>query len=132
MPVDRNRTIQWAGTRRQPERGHDAQEVVDVLHLLERLPGQEARGVDVGGVVQPVADLDAGHLAVEELVEHPAQELAIALRIELGAAEVERHLLAGEQHGAKLPQRPAGGSYFCSTLVSTSIAPRRSSSSSGW
>ena len=69
-----------------------------MLHLLERLPREELRGVEVGRVVEPVTDLDAGDLAVEELVEHPLEERAIARRVELGAAEIERHLLARQQH----------------------------------
>ena len=61
------------------EHRHDAQEVVDVLHLLERLPREELRGLEIGRVVQPVTDLDAGDLAVEELVEHPLEQLLVAL-----------------------------------------------------
>ena len=47
------------------------QEVVDVLELFERLLGQKARRAEIGSVVEPVAALDAGDLAIEELVEHP-------------------------------------------------------------
>ena len=71
-----------------------------MLHLLERLAREELRGLEVGRVVQPVTDLDAGDLAVEELVEHPLEQLAVARRIELGARKVEGHLLAREQHRA--------------------------------
>src|SRR6267143_5587885 len=72
----------------------DAQEVVDVLELLHRLPREEARSVEIGSRVEPVAALDAGDLAVEELVHHPAQERAVAARLQSRAAPVERHLLA--------------------------------------
>ena len=99
MPVARKRTAACAGLGLQAEHRHDAQEVIDVLHLLERLPREELRGLEVGRVVQPVPDLDAGDLAVEELVEHPLEQLLVARRIELGSAEVEGHLVAREQHG---------------------------------
>jgi hypothetical protein len=73
-------------------------EVADVLKLLDRLLGEEARGVDAGRVVQPLADLDAGDLTVQKLIQQPAEQCAIALRLELFAPEIERHLIAREQH----------------------------------
>ena len=85
------------------EQVEDAQEIVHVLELLDRLPREEARGVEVGSGVEPVPALDAGDLAVEELVHHPAQERAVAARVEAGAAPVEGHLLAREQHVAHEP-----------------------------
>ena len=81
------------------EKVEDAQEVVDVLELLDRLPGEEARRVEIGRVVQPVAALDAGHLAVKELVDDPAQDLPVARGDQARASEVERHLLARKKHG---------------------------------
>ena len=89
MPVARKRTAAVRGLRLAAEHRHDAQEVVDVLHLLERLAREELRGLEIGRVVQPVTDLDAGDLAVEELVEHPLEELAVPDRVELGAPEIE-------------------------------------------
>src|SRR5580692_7531203 len=47
-----------------------------------------------------MAALDAGDLAVEELVEDPAEQLRIARQAELGASEVETHLLAAQKHPA--------------------------------
>ena len=69
-----------------------------VAHYVERLAREKLRGLEVRRVVEPVTDLDAGDLAVEELVEHPFEELAIAGGLELGAAKIERHFLARQQH----------------------------------
>jgi hypothetical protein len=46
-----------------------------------------------------VADLDAGDLAIEELVDDPAEELLVAREAEARLAEVEAQLVAAHPHG---------------------------------
>jgi AmmeMemoRadiSam system protein B len=53
-----------------------------------------------------VPDLDASDLAVQALVEDEAEQPAIAHRVEAGAAEIEGHFRAREQH------RPARYRFF--------------------
>ena len=91
------------------EKVQDAEEVVDVLELLHRLAREEARGIEIGRCVQPMPALDAGHLAVEELVHHPAEQLAIPHRVEARAAEVKGHLLARQQHAQSLARAESPG-----------------------
>src|SRR5207237_5385456 len=95
--------------RSLPQELEDAEEVLHVLELLDRLAREEARGLQIRRLVEPVAALDAGHLAVEELVHHPCEQLAVALRLEPGAREIERHLLAREQHVGKVSTARRGG-----------------------
>ena len=76
------------------EHRHDAQKVIDVLHLLERLAREELGSVEIRRVVQPVTDLDAGHFAVQKLIEHPLEERFVSDGVERLAPEVKGHLLA--------------------------------------
>src|SRR5438128_1783890 len=80
------------------EQIEDAQEVVDVLELLDGLAREEPRRVEIGRLVQPMAALDAGDLAVQELVDDPAEQGAVALRRQASRPEIERHFLARKQH----------------------------------
>ena len=82
---------------------HDADHVAHMLQLFDGLLGQKARRRKVRRIVEPLADLDAGHLAVEELVHDPGEDLAVGRGIEPVTPEVERHLLAREQHRLKSP-----------------------------
>lgn len=82
---------------------HDLQEVADVLQLFDGLFGEEARRVEIRRGVEPVADLNPGDLAVQELREDPREELTIAGGVELRATEVKTHFFAGEEHGLPKP-----------------------------
>ena len=86
------------GPRRRPQEGVDAEEDPDVRELLTRLPGEEGGGLEGGSAVEPVSDLDAGHLAVEELVDDPREQRAVAGQPEARLAEVEAQLVATHAH----------------------------------
>ena len=87
---------------RLAEQLEDPEEVVDVLHLLERLAREKFGGLEIGRVVEPVADLNAGDFAVQELVGHPAEQAPVAIRVQPRSAEIERHLFPREQHVGKV------------------------------
>src|SRR5262249_28738478 len=71
----------------------------DVGELLGRLTGEEGGGLQGRSAVEPVPDLDAGHLAVEELVDDPSQEGAVARKPEARSAEIEAQLVPAHAHG---------------------------------
>jgi hypothetical protein len=50
----------------------------DVRQLLGTLSRQEECALQIRGAMDPVSDLNAGDLAIEELVEHPAEQRPIA------------------------------------------------------
>jgi membrane dipeptidase len=84
-----------AEQRVQPE------EDTDMGQLLGGLPGKEGRRLKRRCPVQPVAALDARHLAIEELVEDPSQQGGIPRQPEPRPLEVEAQGLAGDQHGVE-------------------------------
>src|SRR5439155_753144 len=87
---------------RLAEQLEDPDEVLDVLELLDCLAGEEAGGLQVRCPVQPVSALDPCHLAVQELVRHPAEQAPVAIRVQPRSAEIERHLFPREQHVGKV------------------------------
>ena len=83
----------------RPGRGSEEawiEEDADVRELLGRLPGEEGGRLQRGRGVEPVADLDAGDLAVEELVDDPAEELLVAR----AAGSAPRRSRSAARHGS--------------------------------
>jgi len=58
--------------------GENTQDLSDMRKLLARLLGEKRRRAQVRRAIKPMPTLDAAHLAIEELVEHPSQEASIS------------------------------------------------------
>ena len=86
--------------------GHYAEEILDspdplhVRELFGRLTREETRGRERRRPVEPMTALDAGDLAVEELVEDPREKITVTrlTGIEAGASEIVLKLISLDQH----------------------------------
>ncbi len=74
----------------------------DVGQLLHGLAREEGRRLERRRRVEPVAALDAGDFAVEELVKNPSQELSIPGKTEAGAVKVEAESVPWDEHRVRI------------------------------
>ena len=122
MPVARNRTAGCAGLGWHPSIVMMRRKLSTCCISSSDWRARNFAALEIRRVVQPVTDLDAGHFAVQELIEHPLEERLVSDGVERLAPEVEGHLLARQQHEVQLSSSTAEGAYASWSVPP--VAPR--------